>query len=111
MNPMEFLENLEHIEDNYIVAAGEFRQGKRAVSLKRTWLLAAVIALTLLLVGCVAYSRGWFVGYYENRSGVPLSDSQITLIQEKEQMIGETETKNGWTVALRSAIGMEIKPM
>lgn len=104
MNPMEFLENLEHIEDNYIVAAGEFRQGRRAVSLKRTWLLAAVIALTLLLVGCVAYSRGWFVGYYENRSDVPLSDSQITLIQEKEQMIGETETKNGWTVALRSAI-------
>ncbi|MBQ2855108.1 MAG: DUF4179 domain-containing protein [Oscillospiraceae bacterium] len=104
MNPMELLNGLEDIREEYIVSAGVFRQGRRHLPFRKIWLLAAVIALMLLLVGCVAYSQGWFVQFFSARSEEPLTDSQIALIQEKEQQIGETETQNGWTVELRSSI-------
>lgn len=104
MKSMELLEGLEYIKDGYIASAAEFRQGRRVHTLKRAWLLAAVIALMLLLVGCVAYARGWFVDYFSARSDVPLTDSQLGYITENEQQINETQSQNGWTVELRSAM-------
>lgn len=103
MTDMELLERLGDIQEQYIMEAHEEEKVKR-LSLNRMWLVAALIALTLLLVGCVAYTQGWFVDFFANRSEAPLTDSQIALIQEKEQMIGETQTRNGWTVELRSAL-------
>ena len=57
MKPSDLLKSLGNIKDSYVISAEEFRQGKQQVkvkrlSTKRALLIAAVIALTLLLVGC-----------------------------------------------------------
>ena len=57
MKPIDLLKALGNVKDSYVISAEEFRQGKQQVkvkrlSTKRALLIAAVIALTLLLVGC-----------------------------------------------------------
>ena len=69
------------------------------------WPIAAVIALTLLLVGCaVAYANGWFQQIFSARSETPLSSEQIQYIQNNEQIVGQSQTKKDWTVDLKSTI-------
>lgn len=57
MKPIDLLKSLGNVKDSYVISAEEFRQGKqqakvKRLSTKRALLIAAVIALTLLLVGC-----------------------------------------------------------
>ncbi len=77
--------------------------GRKAFS--RPVLIAAVLILALLLVGCtVAYAQGWFVDFFSGRSEAPLDGEQIQYIEEKEQIIGAVQEKNGWSVELKSAM-------
>lgn len=59
MKAMEILTALGGVKDVYVIGAEDFRQGRHKVthlSVRKAWLIAAVIALALLLVGCtVAY--------------------------------------------------------
>ncbi len=50
MKPMDILETMGSIRDAYVVEAHE--EKKRHISLTRTLLIAAIISLLLLLVGC-----------------------------------------------------------
>lgn len=57
MKAMDLLVGFGSVKDSYVISAREFRQGKQKAQIKRLstrkiWLIAAVIALTLLLVGC-----------------------------------------------------------
>ena len=57
MKPIDLLKSLGNVKDTYVISAEEFRQGKqqakvKRLSTKRALMIAAVIALTLLLVGC-----------------------------------------------------------
>ena len=55
MNPMDIMKGLNGIKDGFVMDAQDFRQGKRSVRHiphKKLWLIAAIIALALLLVGC-----------------------------------------------------------
>ena len=57
MKPIDLLNSFDNVKDTYVISAGEFRQGMqqpnvRRVPTKRVLLIAAVIALTMLLVGC-----------------------------------------------------------
>ncbi|MBQ8621574.1 MAG: hypothetical protein IJ422_04590 [Oscillospiraceae bacterium] len=105
MTSMELLELLGSVRDNYVVEAHSDAAPVKTISLKRTFLIAALIALALLLVGCtVAYVQGWFTDFFAARSDEPLSSEQIEFIQENEQIIMETQSKGGWTVELKSAI-------
>ena len=53
MNAMDLLYGLNNVRDSYVVAAGAFRQRKpKRLPKRKLWLIAALIALTLLLVGC-----------------------------------------------------------
>ena len=57
MKEIDLLTALGRVKDAYVISAGEFRQGKqktrvRTHSPRRVWLVAAVILLSLLLVGC-----------------------------------------------------------
>ena len=76
------------------------------MKMKRAVLIAAVIALTLLLVGCAvaAYANGWFQQIFSARSETPLSSEQIQYIQNNEQIVGQSQTINDWTVDLKSTI-------
>lgn len=110
MKAMDLLVGFGSVKDSYVISAEEFRQGKQKAQIKRLstrkmCLIAAVIALTLLLVGCaVAYANGWFQQIFSARSETPLSSEQIQYIQNNEQIVGQSQTKNDWTVDLKSTI-------
>ena len=110
MKAMDLLVGFGSVKDSYVISAEEFRQGKKNAQIKRLstrkmWLIAAVIALTLLLVGCaVAYANGWFQQIFSARSETPLSSEQIQYIQNNEQIVGQSQTKIDWTVDLKSTI-------
>ena len=110
MKAIDLLVDFNSVKDSYVISAEEFRQGKKNAQIKRLptrkmWLIAAVIALTLLLVGCaVAYANGWFQQIFSARSETPLSSEQIQYIQNNEQIVGQSQTKNDWTVDLKSTI-------
>ena len=110
MKAMDLLTGLNNVRDSYVIGAEEFRQGKhnaqiRRLSVRKVWLIAAVIALTLLLVGCaVAYANGWFQMIFNARSETPLSSEQIQYIQNNEQPVGQSQTIDGWTIDLKSTI-------
>lgn len=110
MKAIDLLVGFNSVKDSYVISAEEFRQGKQKAKMKRLstrkmWLIAAVIALTLLLVGCaVAYANGWFQQIFSARSETPLSSEQIQYIQNNEQIVGQSQTKNDWTVDLKSTI-------
>ena len=110
MKAMDLLVGFGSVKDSYVIGAEEFRQGKKNAQIKRLstrkmWLIAAVMALTLLLVGCaVAYANGWFQQIFSARSETPLSSEQIQYIQNNEQIVGQSQTKIDWTVDLKSTI-------
>ena len=110
MKAMDLLIGFGSVKDSYVISAEEFRQGKQKAKMKRLStrkmrLIAAVIALMLLLVGCaVAYANGWFQQVFSARSETPLSSEQIQYIQNNEQIVGQSQTINNWTVDLKSTI-------
>ena len=110
MKAIDLLVGFNSVKDSYVISAEEFRQGKQKAQMKRLstrkmWLIAAVIALMLLLVGCaVAYANGWFQQVFSERSETPLSSEQIQYIQNNEQIVGQSQTINNWTVDLKSTI-------
>lgn len=96
---VEHLSGAEELQSKPCVRANGKMKMKRAV------LIAAVVALTLLLVGCaVAYANGWFQQIFSARSETPLSSEQIQYIQNNEQIVGQSQTINDWTVDLKSTI-------
>ena len=46
----------------------------------------------------------WFRTYFANRNEQELSQEQIAYLEENEQVIGQAQTIDGWTVELRSVI-------
>ena len=103
MTELELLELLGSVKDSYVAEART--PAKKVRTLRRPLLIAALITLTLLLVGCtVAYVNGWFTDFFSARSQDPLSPEQVEFIQEHEQIIQETQTKGEWTIELKSAI-------
>ena len=110
MKAIDLLVGFNSVKDSYVISAEEFRQGKqkaqiKCLSVRKVWLIAAVIALTLLLVGCaVAYANGWFQMIFTARSETPLSSEQIEYIQNNEQSVGQSQTIDGWTIDLKSTI-------
>ena len=100
MNAMDLMTGLNNVRDKFIVSAGEFRQGQRevrALPKRKLWLIAAVIALALLLVGCavvyVLRMQSLKVGefsfyipteYDENGEAIPMASHEpITLLSRQ----------------------------
>ena len=119
MNGKNLLIGLSYIDRKYIEESEQDIPVKKAItparnqrkaqskhlSTKKIWLIAAVIALTMLLVGCaVAYANGWFQQIFSSRSETPLSSEQMQYIQNNEQIVGQSQTINGWTIDLKSTI-------
>ena len=99
MKAIDLLVGFGSVKDSYVISAEEFRQGKKEAQIKRLstrkmWLIAAVIALMLLLVGCaviyVLRMQDMKVGEYsfyvpteydENGNVIPVeSQEPITLL-------------------------------
>ena len=73
MKAMDILETIGSIRDKYILEAhSQTAAPKKRMPSKRLFLIAAIIALMLLLVGCVAYILGlkdMYVGEYTHDAG------------------------------------------
>jgi len=106
MSAEDILDMIGDARDSYVWDARQPQSSHgRILSVRRVWLMAAVIVAMLLLVGCtVAYVNGWFAAFFADRSDAPLSDSQLEYIQQQEQIILETQTKGDWTVELKSTL-------
>ena len=120
MNPMDIINGLGDIENGFVMAAAAFRQGKRKLRLvarKRLWLLAAVIALALLLVGCTVvyvvtgsswYADRWYKDFFaSNASAENLEDltgHQQQIWDRGLVKLDQSVTCNGYTVTLESGI-------
>ena len=106
MNAMDLIYGLNNVQDSYVASAGAFRQRKpKRLPKRKLWLIAALIALTLLLVGCaVAYSSGWFQRVFSVRSDAPLSNQQIQYLESNEQPVGQSQGSLGWNIELKSTI-------
>ena len=111
MNGKDIFLGLKYVGEDLIEEAETARfplpatQKNTHRKIRRPLLIAAVIALTLLLVGCaVAYANDWFQRIFSARSETPLSSEQIQYIQNNEQIVGQSQTINDWTVDLKSTI-------
>ena len=99
MKAMDLLVGFGSVKDSYVISAEEFRQGKQKAQIKRLstrkmWLIAAVIALMLLLIGCAVvyvlrmqnlkvgeYSFYVLTEYDENGNVIPVETQEpITLL-------------------------------
>ena len=94
MTAMDLLETIGSIKDQYILEASSGAHSKRHISIRRSLLIAAVVALMLLLVGCaviyVLRMQDMKVGEYrfyvpaeydENGNVIPVeSQEPITLL-------------------------------
>lgn len=74
MKPMDLLEAIGSIRDKYILDAHSKQNGsKKVLPFRKVFLIAAVIAMLLLLVGCVAVILGlkdMYLGEYTYNAGV-----------------------------------------
>ena len=115
MNGKDIIWGLTNVSSSVVEEAecGTFRVKADSISerarsyrfFRRPFLVAAIIALTLLLVGCtVAYVNGWFTALFAARSDTPLTDDQVAFIQENEHVIMETQSHQEWKVELKSTM-------
>lgn len=81
MKQMDLLISLDEVKVDFVIGAEDFRQGKantkvKNLSSKWIWLIAAIVALTLLLVGCVTY--------FNSLKDLVVIDHTIDIIAETE---------------------------
>lgn len=92
MKPMDLLEAIGSIQDSHILNAhSKQRAPKKFLPLRKAFLIAAVIAMLLLLVGCVAFMMG-------------LSDLKIGNFTHKAL---DGETISGDFISLQGYIGSD----
>lgn len=66
-------------------------------------LIAAAIASALTVTASAAGS-GWFRQFFERTSSAPLSSSEADFLTRHEQPIYESQTRDGYTLTVKSAI-------
>ena len=106
MKSEKILYAMNDIDAVFLTEARENTAPARRHSRKFAVLIAAVIALMALTVTAFAAEEiaGWFRQYFNKRAEAPLTPGQIEFIEENEQVIGETQTANGWSLELKSVM-------
>ena len=92
--------------DEDLVLEAKSAPRKKRISLRRVFLLAAVIALlcTLALSAVAAADKaGWFRDMFAGQSDTELTPGQEAFIQDNTVAIGSSQTQNGYTLTLDSA--------
>lgn len=97
------LHAIGQIQDEYILDAHS-EPKERVSSRKKLALLAAIAAALLLLAGCAAFARHWYVTYFAARRQEPLSGSQIDYINANAREHPARQTCEGFTLELKSTI-------
>lgn len=82
----------------------ERKQKRYGRSLARIALVAAVVALMAVTVSAAETIQSWFVSFFAGKGDTGLSQGQVEYIEENAMPIADSQTQDGWTVELRSAI-------
>lgn len=82
----------------------EEKQRHRVRTLPRVALVAALIALMAITVGASETVQNWFVDFFAGLNRGGLTQEQVEYIEENTKTILDSQTHNGWTVELNSAI-------
>lgn len=87
------------------------RKKKRSTAGVISKVLIAAVLISLLTVTASASEvvRNWFVSYFNLASEDSLSREQVQFIEENEKHLEESQSRNGWTIELRSAIADGMK--
>lgn len=103
MNAMQLMEAMTNIDGSLIenVQPKSKRSGK---TVARIMLLAAVIAALSMSVLAAKEITNWFEAYFGRFSEEPLTENQIAFIDENTTETVQSQTSNGYTVTLESAI-------
>ncbi len=105
MKEKDVLNLFGEIEDTYIADAV---RSQNVVARPRRWLVNAAAVLALVcMMGCgvaYAYNAGWFVDFFRQRSGEPLSVEQIQQIESHQIPVGQAQMQDGWSVELNSVM-------
>lgn len=104
MNGKELLMGVGNINPRYYEEAETegFSTRKR---IRRPLLIAAIVALTILLIGCAVVSAYSFLTeFFQKQSVTDLSPEQVAYIEEKEQILDHSVVHDGWTVQVKSSL-------
>lgn len=66
-------------------------------------LIAAAIIMALAVTASAA-GLGWFQRYFEEKNDKPLTPAEVEYIEQNEQTIEKSETQDGYTLKVKSAI-------
>lgn len=66
--------------------------------------LVAAATVLAMAVTASAATGGWFRQYFEKKNPSPMSQSEVRNIEENEQPIGQSQTRDGYTLTVKSAI-------
>jgi len=80
------------------------KRRQRGMALGRVVLIAAVVAMMALTVSASETVQNWFVNFFAGRGGSELSQEQVEYIENNAQTILDTQSHDGWTVEMQSAI-------
>lgn len=106
MKPEELLTALNDLDDDLILSKEADRTPKKFRGRRLTTvLIAAVIASTMVLTA-FASSDGslWFRNFFSQNTQQPLSGSQNAYIGSHTVQVTQSQTVNGYTITLESAI-------
>jgi len=114
MTEMELLKGIGTIEDSYIEELNGYIENRPKVRLPRFILLAAVIAallcaLTAGAAGVISWENSsWFDGFFaqpvQEVDPDAVTDHQLELLDAGLVEVGQTQTQNGYTITLASAL-------
>ena len=117
MNGKDIIWSLKHVSDSIVEEAeyGTFsvradngvKNDKATRLFRRPFLVAAIITMMLLLMGCayiVLSEADWFKSFFSDRMGQNLSENQAIYIDANTQKLGQSVTVDGYTLTVESAI-------
>lgn len=73
-------------------------------TLTRVALIAAALAMMVVTVSASEMVQNWFIYFFASINRDGLNSEQVEYIEENTQIIKESQTHNGWTIELNSAI-------
>ena len=117
MNGKDIIWSLKNVSDSIVEEAeyGTFsvraengvKNDKATRLFRRPFLVAAIITMMLLLMGCayiVLSEADWFKSFFSDRMGQNLSENQAIYIDANTQKLGQSVTVDGYTLTVESAI-------
>ena len=113
MKSEDLLNALNDLEEDLVLDAKKAPQKRRVRGRRFVVFLAAALAASTIAMTAFASSDGsiWFHNFFTQKSDLALSDSQQAYIGENTASFQQSQTMNGYTVTLESAISDGVKTL